>query len=127
MIIKRDMTSSDHAVPHSFSFLQTQQALITHVNTSIILYTIIFKVKQASLTAIPSSPFLLLLCLLTLDTLYLLSSAAAPCLFSAAVVSHYDSRQNSADTSQGCQMITELLQEPPSEACSKGSDCSEAC
>lgn len=36
-------------------------------------------------------------------------------------------RQNSAGTSQDYQTTAKLLQEPPRRACSKGSDCSEAC
>lgn len=83
--------------------------------------------KQASLAAAPLPPFLLLFRLLTLDAFYLLSWTAAPCLPSAAVTSHYGRRQNSAGTSQGYPTATELLQEPPPGACSKGSDCPEAC
>ena len=56
-----------------------------------------------------------------------LSLTAAPCLPSVAVAGYHGGRQNSPGTSQDYQATPELLQEPPPRACSKGSDCSEAC
>lgn len=71
------------------------------VNTKLILHTVILKVKQASFTqyciiivfSVAMSP-------LILDAFYLLFSTAVLCLLFAAATDHYDSQQNSADTSQ---------------------------